>query len=191
MRKIYKKKAQNSGCLFFRGSVFRTLVGIMMFMGFCFSASAQNEVTVKGVVKDTVGGLPGVNVKVSGSSRGISTDDQGRYTIKVARSGKLLFSLVGYKAVTKNVADYERDGVYNISVVLKPDANTLNDVAVVGFGTQKKTSVISSITSINPKELKGPTSNLTTMLAGRVAGMIAYQRSGEPGADNASFLSVD
>ena len=48
----------------------------MMLMGFCFTASAQNEVTVKGVVKDTVGGLPGVNVKVTGSSRGISTDDQ-------------------------------------------------------------------------------------------------------------------
>ncbi|MCX2494926.1 TonB-dependent receptor [Pedobacter sp. PF22-3] len=190
MRKIYKKKAQISGCLFFRGSVFRLLGGIMMLMGFCFTASAQNEVTVKGVVKDTVGGLPGVNVKVTGSSRGISTDDQGRYTIKVAKSGKLLFSLVGYKAVSKNVADYERgsDGTYVINVVLKSDANTLNDVAVVGFGTQKKTSVISSITSINPKELKGPTSNLTTMMAGRVAGMIAYQRSGEPGADNASFF---
>jgi TonB-linked SusC/RagA family outer membrane protein len=190
MRKIYKKRAQNSGCLFFRGSVFRTLVGIMMFMGFCFSASAQSEVTVKGVVKDTVGGLPGVNVKVSGTSRGISTDDQGRYTIKVARSGKLLFSLVGYKAQTKAVGDYEKqsDGSYVINVVLKSDANSLQDVAVVGFGTQKKTSVISSIVSINPKELKGPTSNLTTMLAGRVAGMIAYQRSGEPGSDNASFF---
>ena len=190
MRKIYKKKAQTSGCLFFRGGVFRTLLSMLLFLGLGFSASAQNEVTVKGVVKDTMGGLPGVNVKVSGTSRGISTDDLGRYTIQVPRSGKLLFSLVGYKAQTKAVIDYERagDGNYVINVVLKPDANSLQDVAVVGFGTQKKQSVISSITSINPKELKGPTSNLTTMLAGRVAGMIAYQRSGEPGADNASFF---
>lgn len=190
MRKIYKKKAQNSGCLFFRGSVFRTLVGIMMFMGFCFSASAQSEVTVKGVVKDTVGGLPGVNVKVSGTVRGISTDDQGRYTIKLPRSGKLLFSLVGYKPQTKTVADYEKsaDGTYVINIVLKSDANSLEEVAVVGYGTQKKASLISSITTINPKELKGPTSNLTTMLAGRVAGMVAFQRSGEPGSDNASFF---
>src|SRR5690606_38320713 len=58
----------------------------------------------------------------------------------------------------------------------------------VGFGTQKKASLVSSITVVNPKELKGPSSNLTTMLAGRVSGMIAYQRSGEPGADNAQFF---
>jgi len=190
MKKTYKRKVQDSGCLFFRGSVFRRLLGILLLTMLYFSAFAQNEVTVKGVVKDTVGGLPGVNVKVSGTNRGISTDDMGRYNIKVARSGKLLFSLIGYKPVTKTVADYERgsDGVYTINIVLKSDANSLEDVAIVGFGTQKKTSVISSITSINPKQLKGPTSNLTTMLAGRVAGMISSQRSGEPGADNAQFF---
>jgi TonB-linked SusC/RagA family outer membrane protein len=189
MRKSYIKSAQVTRYLFFSKSVFRTILGLFL-LACGLNANAQTEVTVKGVVKDTVGGLPGVNVKVSGTNRGVSTDELGRYSIKLARSGKLLFSLVGYKPQTKTVADYDRaaDGTYNINVILKSDANSLDEVAVVGFGTQKKTSVISSITAINPKELKGPTSNLTTMMAGRVAGMIAYQRSGEPGADNAQFF---
>ncbi|WP_449438713.1 TonB-dependent receptor plug domain-containing protein, partial [Pedobacter steynii] len=64
----------------------------------------------------------------------------------------------------------------------------MEDVVVVAYGQQKKESMVSSITAINPKELKGPTSNLTTMLAGRLSGVVAYQRSGEPGADNAQFF---
>src|SRR5690606_25404575 len=58
----------------------------------------------------------------------------------------------------------------------------------VAFGRQKRTDLIGSVTSINPSELKVPSSNLTTALAGRLAGIIAYQRSGEPGADNAEFF---
>ncbi|QNN40547.1 SusC/RagA family TonB-linked outer membrane protein [Pedobacter roseus] len=189
MRKSYKKSAHVIRYLFSPKLVFRTVLGLLMLI--CsLNAKAQTEVTVKGMVKDTVGGLPGVNIKVSGTNRGVSTDEMGRYSIKLPKSGKLLFSLVGYKPQNKTVADYDRgaDGSYTINVTLLSDANSLDEVAVVGFGTQKKTSVISSITAINPKELKGPTSNLTTMMAGRVAGMIAYQRSGEPGADNAQFF---
>lgn len=63
-------------------------------------------------------------------------------------------------------------------MTLKSDENTLNEVAIVGFGTQKKISMVSAVTTINPKDLKGPTSNLTQMLAGRLAGVIGYQ-SGE------------
>lgn len=154
------------------------------------TVQAQSDVTVKGVVKDTVGGLPGVSVKVSGTLRGVSTGEDGGYTVTLPRSGKLLFSMMGYKPKTVAVADYTPNsaGVYVINIQLASDENALDEVAVVGFGTQKKASMISSITTINPKELKGPTSNLTTMLAGRVAGMIAYQRSGEPGLDNAQFF---
>ena len=71
---------------------------------------------------------------------------------------------------------------------MKENQLELGDVVVVAYGTQKKSTMIGSVTTINPKELKGPTSNLTTMLAGRVAGVIAYQRSGEPGRDNADFF---
>jgi hypothetical protein len=64
----------------------------------------------------------------------------------------------------------------------------LTEVNVVAFAKQKKESVVGSITSVKLTELKVPSSNLTTALAGRVAGVIAYQRSGEPGADNAQFF---
>lgn len=188
-----KKKLPKKIPLHQQGIAFRSILQLLIYFVItvsCLTASAQTDVTVRGVVKDTVGGLPGVNVKVSGTNRGISTDEFGRYTIKLPRTGKLLFSLVGYKPKNVAIANYDKnaEGVYVINITLQSDANSLDEVAVVGFGTQKKTSVISSITAINPKELKGPTSNLTTMMAGRVAGMIAYQRSGEPGADNAQFF---
>ncbi|MDQ0639804.1 TonB-linked SusC/RagA family outer membrane protein [Pedobacter sp. W3I1] len=188
-----KKKLPKKIPLHQQGIAFRSILQLLIYFvitGSCLTASAQTDVTVRGLVKDTVGGLPGVNVKVSGTNRGISTDEFGRYTIKLPRTGKLLFSLVGYKPKNVAIANYDKnaEGVYVINITLQSDANSLDEVAVVGFGTQKKTSVISSITAINPKELKGPTSNLTTMMAGRVAGMIAYQRSGEPGADNAQFF---
>ncbi|SDD84261.1 SusC/RagA family TonB-linked outer membrane protein [Pedobacter soli] len=188
-----KKKLPKKVPLYKLGKALRPILQFLVCLVITASyltASAQTDVTVKGMVKDTVGGLPGVNVKVSGTNRGISTDEFGRYTIKLPRTGKLLFTLVGYKPKNVAVANYDKnaDGTYTINVTLQSDANSLDEVAVVGFGTQKKTSVISSITAINPKELKGPTSNLTTMMAGRVAGMIAYQRSGEPGADNAQFF---
>jgi TonB-linked SusC/RagA family outer membrane protein len=68
------------------------------------------------------------------------------------------------------------------------ESTELEEVTVVAFGTQKKESVIASITTVNPSDLKVPSSNLTTALAGRMAGLIAYQRSGEPGRDNAEFF---
>lgn len=72
--------------------------------------------------------------------------------------------------------------------MLEEDSKALDEVVVVAFGTQRKESMISSIETIKPAELKVPSSNLTTALAGRMSGVIAYQRSGEPGKDNADFF---
>lgn len=148
------------------------------------------QVHVEGVVSDKKGPLPGVSVKVEGTTIGKMTDVNGRYRLDVPKNAQLTFSSIGYEAQKislKNVNPLS-NGTYVIDVTLNESENALNEVAVVGYGTQKKASLVSSITTISPKELKGPTSNLTTMLAGRVAGMIAYQRSGEPGADNAQFF---
>jgi TonB-linked SusC/RagA family outer membrane protein len=71
---------------------------------------------------------------------------------------------------------------------LTPQKNELDEVVVVAFGKQKKENVVGAITSINVKELKIPSSNLTTALAGKLSGVIAYQTSGEPGMDDASFF---
>src|SRR5690606_32924337 len=146
-------------------------------------------VPVNGVVTNESGEpLSGVSVQIKGTSSGTTSDDQGFYELQADRQAHILFSFIGFVEKEVVLSNYTPNelGVYviPISMALTIDSS-LNEVVIVGFGTQKKASMVSSITSINPRELKGPTSNLTTMLAGRVAGMIAFQRSGEPGADNA------
>ncbi|MEO7211785.1 TonB-dependent receptor [Mucilaginibacter sp.] len=146
--------------------------------------TASEDITVTGVVKDQISVLPGVNVSLkSDPRRGVQTSVTGKYTIKVPANGVLVFSMVGYEPREIQI---NGEGVINIDLV--PMDNKLNEVAVVAFGTQKKSSMVSSITTISPKDLKVPSSNLTTALAGRLAGVIAYQRSGEPGQDNAAFF---
>jgi len=153
---------------------------LIMLNGFAQSG----DIVVKGTVRSDSAKLDGVTVVLkTNPSRATRTDEKGNYTLKVPANGTLTFTFVGFK--TEDV-DIRGEGVVN--VILKPADNSLNEVAVVAYGTQKKSSMVSSITTIDPKEIKGPTSNLTTMLAGRISGLVAYQRSGEPGQDNASFF---
>ena len=141
--------------------------------------------TIKGVVSDSLGTIPGASVTLKGNNKvGTQTDSYGRYSIEVPdENAVLVFSLVGY--VTQEVAVKD---LSTINVLLEVAENTLDDVVVVAFGTQKRTDMVGSVTSVKPSALKVPSSNLTTALAGRVPGMIAYQRSGEPGQDNANFF---
>ncbi|SMC58452.1 TonB-linked outer membrane protein, SusC/RagA family [Pedobacter africanus] len=140
---------------------------------------------IRGTVKDTVGALPGVSVSVKGKTQiGTTTDLNGKYILDgVDEDAVVVFSMVGYASQEIPVR-----GKTVINVTMKPSDNQLEETVIVAFGKQKKESVIGSITTINPGELKVPSSNLTTALAGRLAGIIAYQRSGEPGADNAEFF---
>ncbi|WP_370479237.1 SusC/RagA family TonB-linked outer membrane protein [Tamlana flava] len=149
----------------------------------------KNEIqkrTITGVVKDNQGvPLPGANVIVKGTTTGVVTDFDGEFELNVDESATtLVITYVGFEpreiAIgTKSV----------FSIILNESQEALDEVVIVGFGgAQKKASVVSSITTISPKEIKGPTSNLTTMMAGRVSGMIAFQRSGEPGSDNSDFF---
>src|SRR5690606_34873396 len=80
----------------------------------------------------------------------------------------------------------EKGGEVNVD--LEQSSQGIDDVVVVAFGRQRKQDLIGAVTTVNPSELKVPSSNLTTALAGRIAGVIAYQRSGEPGQDNAEFF---
>lgn len=147
---------------------------------------ADTSITITGKVSDSLGtALPGVSVILkSDPKKGVQTDANGRYTFKVpSKGGILVFSFIGYEK-----KEVPLDGKNVKNVVLSSSDSQLGEVAVVAFGTQKKTSMVGSVTTINPKELKGPTSNMTTMLAGRISGVIAYQRSGEPGKDNAEFF---
>ncbi|SMC78625.1 SusC/RagA family TonB-linked outer membrane protein [Pedobacter nyackensis] len=160
---------------------------LLLLMATAFKSVAQSNITITGKVTDVKGGpLPGVSVKLKGNTNGDVTNGEGKYAIKLSSGGgTLVFSFVGYKKQEIVIA-----GRRIINVELQEDDNALEEVGIVAaFGaTQKKGTLVGSITTINPKELKGPTSNLTTMLAGKLPGVIAYQRSGEPGADNAQFF---
>ncbi|GAP72919.1 SusC/RagA family TonB-linked outer membrane protein [Candidatus Symbiothrix dinenymphae] len=140
--------------------------------------------TVTGFVYDETGvGIPGSTITIKGSTRGVATDLDGSFKIDVSPTDVLEVSFLGYDPYTVTVGDKA-----SFEISLKPKSNELDEVTIVAFGKQKKESVISSITTINAKDLKVPSSNLTTAFAGRVAGLISYQQSGEPGQDNASFF---
>lgn len=153
------------------------------------STQQQKTYTIKGVVLDEKTNEPiiGANVKVVGTALGTVTDLDGNYQLKVSASAtKVEFSYIGYKTI---VIPFYPDKLNDFRVInLQEDSQTLGEVTVVAFSKQKKESVMSSISTIKPAELKVPSSNLTTALAGRVAGLISYQRSGEPGKDNADFF---
>lgn len=144
----------------------------------------QNRRTISGVVVDGNNDpLPGVTVMVPSRQGGVITDVDGAYTIEAATGEELRFQFLGMKTVTIEVGS---GTIYNVQLL--EDVEMLDEVTVTAFATQKKESVVSSIETISPSELKVPSSNLTTALAGRLAGVISYQRSGEPGADNAQFF---
>ncbi|MCS3800091.1 SusC/RagA family TonB-linked outer membrane protein [Niastella sp. OAS944] len=140
---------------------------------------------VRGTVTDSAGSpMPGVSVFVKTQTTiGTTTDLNGKYILSVPDDIVLVFTMVGFDNQEIPVKGKE---VINIS--MKRASNSLNDVVVVAYGKQKKRDIIGSVTTISPEELKVPSSNLTTALAGRLAGVIAYQTTGEPGQDNAQFF---
>jgi TonB-linked SusC/RagA family outer membrane protein len=135
------------------------------------------------VTDDKSSPLPGVTIVVDGTPRGVITDADGSYTIEAGKDDKLVFSFIGMQTQVIPIGNRTK-----IDVVLVPKTEELEDVTVVAFGKQKKQSVLASISTVKATELKVPSSNLTTAFAGRVAGLISYQQSGEPGQDNASFF---
>lgn len=145
---------------------------------------AQSQ-QVRGKVTEAETGdpLPGVTIVVDKSTRGVTTDIDGTFEIRVSPTDNLIFSFLGMETQTIEVLNKSF-----IEVSMSPATSELDEVTVVAFGKQKKESVIGAITTVNPSELKVPSSNLTTALAGNMAGIIAYQRSGEPGRDNADFF---
>ena len=166
------------------GKIFMFLLAIGLTTTSFAQQSATDLKTVKGtVVDETNQPIPGATVLVQNSTRGVVTDELGKFEITVLPSDKLVISFIGLETKTIPIGDKT-----TLSIVLLPKANELDGVTVVAFAKQKKESVVGAITTVTPKDLKVPSSNLTTALAGRVAGMISYQTSGEPGADNAQFF---
>lgn len=141
---------------------------------------------IKGTVVDQNGDpLIGVNIQVKGTEKGSFTDFDGNFTIDgVEDDAVLVFSYLGYTTQEVSV-----DGRETIDVVLQSDSELLEGVVISAYGTkQKRESVLSSISTVNTSELRVPSSNITTGFAGKLPGVIAFQRSGEPGLDDAQFF---
>ncbi len=148
------------------------------------SASAQDTHPVQGMVVDEDGApLVGVAVMIVNKTGGVITDLDGNFSINAKDDDVLVVSYIGMEE-EKIPVNSRR----NITVVMKQLKDNLDEAVVVAFAKQRKESVIGSIETVKPEVLKGPTSNLTTTMAGRMSGVIAYQRSGEPGKDNANFF---
>lgn len=149
-------------------------------------ASSQQPTTIeiRGVVKDTAGSiLPGVSVFVKDDPKiGTVTDANGRFILDVPQDVTLVFSLVGHTPYEAKIVGSEV-----LSVVLLPSRSQLEDVTVVAYGTQKKISLVGAQSTVIVKDLQQPTRSLANTLAGRVAGIISVQRTGEPGNDDASL----
>lgn len=152
-----------------------------------YGQEGESERKISGKITDEFGnGLPGVNILVSGTTIGTQTDASGQYTLIVPPGKDVLHvSFVGYTA--KDITIGTRT---TIDIEMEPDIQALKEVVVVGYGsTQRKENLVTAVTSVDPARLKTASSNLTNSLAGRVAGIISYQQSGEPGlgTDNSQF----
>ena len=164
-------------------ALFLKLLPFVFVLGTTFSFS-QTRIVSGEVVDNTGNFLPGVSVLVEGTNNGASTDFDGKYVLNIKTpNATIIFAYLGYESKKIKVANQNK-----INVILKESFDELEEIQVVAFSKQKKNSVIGSITTLKVSELKQPTSNITNTLAGKISGLISYQRSGEPGADNAAFF---
>ena len=138
----------------------------------------KDLIMVKGTVVDENGNpIPGATILVHGTSRGIASDMEGRYSIEAKSDDVLKITFVGYKDEIIPIR-----GKTKIDVRLNPKAENIEEVAVVAFGTQKKETVVSAITTVDARTLKSSNSDLTSQFAGKIAGIIGWQQGGIPGA---------
>lgn len=147
--------------------------------------NADNYIRINGTIKDKDRNpMPGVNILVKGTNLGTASDIDGNFFLEVPdKNAVLQFQFIGFESQEIKVGNQ-----ININVILKENETALEEVVVVGYGSQKRVSVVGSITTIEPGKLKaGTTRSMSNNLAGQLAGVIGVQRSGEPGYDNSNF----
>ncbi|MFW0717742.1 SusC/RagA family TonB-linked outer membrane protein [Pedobacter sp. N23S346] len=163
---------------FFNGNKRMFMLLLLIFThGYLFAQQA----TITGVVKTAPDnlGMPGVSVRLKGTTTATSTDGNGNFTIKIpAKAGVLEFTSVGYKVQEVPVSQST-----NLNITLIEDASTLNDVVVVGYGTTRKQDLTGSVAVVGVKDFqKGSITTPEQMLSGKVAGVSITSNSGQPGA---------
>jgi TonB-linked SusC/RagA family outer membrane protein len=149
------------------------------------AAERASEIVITGLVRDQSNAtIPGVSVLVNGTTRGVTTDADGKYKISVIDGNSVLvFSSVGYQSQEVVVGTRSE-----IDIVMVPDDKALEEVVVVGYGTQKKVNLTGSVATIGGEELtKRTATNAQNLLQGRISGLQVTQSSGKPGDDNSNL----
>lgn len=141
--------------------------------------------TVSGTVTNTNGeAIPGVTVSIPGTSLGTATNLDGKYSLTVPEGSTLVFSFIGYETQRIQVGDKSV-----IDVILKEDLTSLDEVVVVGYGEQKKTSVTAAVSTLKGDQIASvPTANMSNAIGGRIPGLIVRQNTGEPGRDQSDIF---
>ena len=152
------------------------------------STQQTKKRTITGTVTASDNNEPviGASVWLKNSSIGAITDIDGKYSITVEGIGGVLeISYMGYKKQEVAIADQKV-----INIVLSPDTEVLDEVVVVGYGSQKKESVVGAISTLDIKKLKVPGASISNVLAGQLSGVVAMSRSGEPGKSSSADFYI-
>lgn len=164
-------------------STFKSTLSCFVGMFLAVSVYAQSRVITGTVTDEANSPLPGVNIIAKGTTTGTTTDLDGKYSLSVPADAILSFSYIGFISQEHEVGNRN---VINIQLVA--DVKSLSEVVVVGYGVQKKVTVSGSVATVKGEDLiKSPTVNLSNSIAGRMPGVIATNRSGEPGYDGSGI----
>lgn len=156
----------------------------LLVVSFVFANSLAGQDTISGTISDENGPLPGATILVKGTTNGTQTDFDGNFSLSGVSTGDTLeFSYIGYES-----SELIYDENANLQIILIEDAKALDEVVVVGYGTQKKSSLTGSVVKVDNEQLtQVSVANSTELLAGRVAGVITKQTTGVPGADGTTL----
>lgn len=169
------------------------LIPLLGFIFFLFSAGSSiaqtaNNVTVTGTVVDSAGRkLEGANIVAADVKKTIATatDRNGKFVIEVPVGTEIVISYIGYIDQRLKITGATKE----FSVTMQPVVTSGEEVVITAYGRkQRREAIVGSVTSVEPGELKIPASNLTNALAGKISGVISFQRGGQPGLDNSSFF---
>lgn len=156
---------------------------LLLLFGVFVLYGANGQQTITGVISDSQSQpLPGASVQVKSTTRGAVSDFDGNYSISAEKGEILVFSYIGFDNVEIVIGD---SSTINVSL---QEGNELDEVVVVGYGTQKKVTVTGAVSAIKGAEIvKSPSVNISNSLAGRLSGLVVVQTSGEPGNDGAEI----
>jgi len=157
----------------------RILTLLMILSCYGFSSTYAQNISITGTVKDGTGlTLPGVSVQVKNSTQGTAADANGNYSISAPANATLVFSFIGFKTLEEPVNNRQ-----TINVILTEDNTTLNDVIVIGYGSQARRDITTAVTSISADEIQNqPVTNPLQAIQGKAAGVQITSQSGKPGS---------